>query len=192
MGNNMKKGDSNIILAVIIGIIITIIAILAVRSYPEGLFKILMGSNEENIHSEQQFAVFVDKLKIAEEGKAYNMLYGVGKEYSLIAFPKGKEKIGNENCKEILNGGKGFNLGKEIIKPRNKECSEKSCFCLCKGGLESGSCGESENALCYGFDFEVKDIGNNCGYCLMEGYEFGNVYFKRDKGTMYVGRIQLS
>src|SRR3989344_9026461 len=113
----MKKGESNIILVVILGIIITIIAILAVRSFPESLFKILSGSNEENIHSEQQFAVLIDKLKLAEDGKVYNILYGVGEDYTVAVFPKGKEKIGGENCKETINGGKSFNLKKEIFKP---------------------------------------------------------------------------
>ncbi|HLC62797.1 MAG TPA: hypothetical protein VJJ21_00590 [Candidatus Nanoarchaeia archaeon] len=188
----MAKGDSNIILVVILGIIITIVAILAVRSFPESLFKILSGSNEENIHSEQQFAVLVDKLKIAEDGKVYSVLYGIGKDYSLIAFPEGKDKIGREDCKETLVGGKSFNLKEEIFKPKWAECSGKSCLCLCKGEIDGNACADNENALCYGFKFGIKDVGNSCGYFLASGYEFGNFYFKRDNGTVYLSRVQLS
>ena len=82
------------------------------KAFPEALFGILSREATEDVHSENQFAVLADKLKIMDEGVRYEQLFGVGEGYVVTGFSKDKKGIGEGRC----NGKTGFEIRNEILK----------------------------------------------------------------------------
>ncbi|HLC57325.1 MAG TPA: hypothetical protein VJH95_02015 [Candidatus Nanoarchaeia archaeon] len=181
----MRKGESNVVLMVIIGIILAIILVFATKAFPEALFGILSRETTEDVHSENQFAVLADKLKIMDEGVRYEQLFGVGEGYVVTGFSKDKKGISAGRC-----GGKsGFEIRNEILKP--SECEGRGCLCLCRGSLNDNYvCSVKENRWCYGGEFNITDNGNECGVFVIEGYDFGNLYMKKEKGVLWMSRAK--
>lgn len=178
----MKSGEISAQIWVIIGIIVMIVVLISVWSYPGKLFAPLLEDPEENIHSEQQFAIFSEQLRGLQDGGKFVKLYGVGKDYVVVGFLKGTKKLGGESCQ--LNG-KQIAV-EEVFKP--KECEDKSCICLCRGGY--AGCGQQGEYFCQQLGYDVRDEQNGCGYLVIGPRKVENVYVKREGGIAYVNLEQ--
>src|SRR3989344_5657164 len=179
MEKEMKKGEVSVFPWTIIGVVIAVILVVATWRYGAGLFAPLIDDPTANVHSEQQFAVFVEKLQEMKDGERFSKLYGVGNDYVVVGFLKGKNVLGGETC-SFPNREK-ITLSEEIVKPRT--CGDKACLCLCRGGLRG--CGEQENSFCQPLDFDVRDDQSSCGYLIIEE-RVGNVYVRREQNVVYV------
>lgn len=174
----MRRAEVNVHAWMIVAVVIAVITLIAVWKYPGKLFAPLIDDVTENVHSEQQFAVFVEKLGGLKDGEKFSKLYGVGKDYVVVGFLKGKNVLGGETCQL---GGEKIAIAEELFKP--KECGDKACLCLCRGGLRG--CEEQGSYFCQQFDFDVRDDQNSCGYLII-GPRMDNVYVQRAGNIAYV------
>src|SRR3989344_965956 len=175
MEKEMKKGEVSVFPWTIIGVVIAVILVVATWRYGAGLFAPLIDDPAANVHSQQQFAVFVDKLQGLKDGERFSKLYGVGSGYVVVGFLNGKGMLGGEMCRV---GGKQVDV-EEIFKP--KECGQDACLCLCRGGL--AGCEEQGGYFCQQLDFDVRDDLNSCGYLIIEDWQ-GNVYVRREQNLV--------
>jgi len=184
------KGNANVLILTIFGILIAILLIFSTTAYSEGLLKILTGEKTNNINSEGMFANLVHQIDILGEGDSISLLYGFGKDYMVAGFPKKEAMIKAGVCKS----GAGLNavgIKKDIYKPITGECDNKGCLCLCQVNVgENELCNKPGTYLCSGYGFDIKDDLNDCGLFVMQDGRLREVYLKREKDSLYANIVK--